>query len=1529
MIGRLAEPEEEAVLYGSYVHTQVNGRNVLALIDSGNLWRSAISEEFAARLGIDCSDLRRLEIDSISTAKEGARLDVLGETPRALQVSFGSSGKLFRFKPIVIRGLTMSVNVSGPFLQSNDIDQLHSKGMLRVAGREIKFVNGNGKPVKQTVCSMSAPAYVTRAVCIPAYSWGEFPVHLAAIHDGGFPEGEGMLVGEDAFMHKTGLHPYRRQVVTDIQQGYMAAGALNMTAEEVTIPAGQKYGMFALLPAYPDPNKVNDAASQQKKWSRSKKEEWLAEEFELNKNPLLSSKDRMVQVLEMLCKHWEIYSTDGSFGRTELIQHDIHTEAVPPVKLRYRPLNPKLEKNLKEQLEEWLKHDVVEESNSPWSFALVAVKKKNGKIRWCVDYRKLNDITKKDAFPLPFIEDNLARLADSKIFSAVDGMGAFHVVELTEDAKPKTAFATPWGTYHFKRMPFGLSNGPATYSRLMQMALQGIPTTVALPYLDDTIIHAATFEEHLLNLDAVLAAHARAGLKLQPSKCKLFREETEYLGHLVSKEGIRPVPEYTEIVRKWPLPRTVTQVRAFLGKIGYYRRFLKDFARRARPWTDAIKDTEGEDGNKDSNKNREVPVTSEMETAFQDLREALTTAPILAYPRFDDESMFILDTDWSQDSGAIGAVLSQVQVNESGSKIEKVISYAAKKLNAGQLNYPPTKGELFAAITFMKHWHYYLSFQPFILRTDHQALTWIRTMERPTGMILRWLETLATFEFTVQHRAGTKHGNADALSRIDHAPPLQADEDDDEVVNALCALGDADKAERLCTLRYQSQDVNYFHRENSHVLAFLQELKEESKMPVDVEDWRREQEADADLSEVRAWLSEDCWPGNEEIRSHSTEARYYFDRRELLFLDDSHLLRYSDPLRKESKKGVLCIPAQLQREVVWAAHRLAGHRGTMATAERVLSHAHFPGIVKLVREMVQHCEACQRKGGGRKDQRHTLASVTDGYPFQRLSLDFVGPLPRSTKGHFYLLTIKDTFTRWVEAFPLTSATAEAVALKLERELFPRFGYPESIHSDQGAQFTGNIMNQLCKELDLVLTHTPAYNPKSNPVERAHRDMKAAFKALYETGKDWEDLLPHVLFALRTTVCVSTGYSPFQLMFGRDPSVPLLALQQMPERKEAEIPLEKYMQKYRERVRLAQQFARANIEGAVRRQRRYYRRTVKDFQEGDLVWLYTPAIAAGESRKFHKGWTGPWTIQGRVTQTVYLLHPASGWFFKKPVVISGDRLKPFFQPEERSEAYEPPRDATVEDLQLHGNEDLEEVDLVTPDAPRQRQAPGESDESEEEGDTGGRRKRYPPRSAPRPAERLVVRGRLPPGPARVPAPVCPPPSSRWYWGRKFDHQAGPDRPVVELPERRRNLDASWDASTPRRVGLPPGGGVRPGSEEASLRRQRASTWRSFPTLGEEISAPREAPREERSWEPAHISRELEADSSDSSEDEENARAPPMLRKLTTSTGWQHAQGPSGQSPGGNLGRRSAAVRGEVARREASGITSPTAAAQEGM
>ncbi|GBM26303.1 Retrovirus-related Pol polyprotein from transposon 297 [Araneus ventricosus] len=294
-------------------------------------------------------------------------------------------------------------------------------------------------------------------------------------------------------------------------------------------------------------------------------------------------------------------------------------------------------------------------------------------------------------------------------------------------------------------MPFGLCNAPATFERLMETVLRGLSSEACLVYLDDIIIVGRTFEEHLSNLRKVFQRLQNANLKLSPKKCRFFQKEVTYLGHVISAEGVKTDPGKIKAVVDWPRPETIHDLRSFLGLCTYYRRFVKNFSTIARP---LHKLTETK-----SNFNW----TEECEKSFNSLKQALTSSPILIYPRTDKD--FILDTDASNEG--IGAVLSQNIGNE-----ERVIAYFSKSLGKPERNYCVTRKELLAFVKSIEHFHHYLYGQKFLLRSDHASLRWLLNFKEPEGQIARCIQRLQEYDFEIQHRKETSHGNADALSRI-------------------------------------------------------------------------------------------------------------------------------------------------------------------------------------------------------------------------------------------------------------------------------------------------------------------------------------------------------------------------------------------------------------------------------------------------------------------------------------------------------------------------------------------------------------------------------------------------------------------------------------------------------------------------------------------------------------------------------------------------------------------------------------------
>jgi len=1298
--------------YRYYLPIELNGVWLKAMIDSGNSYANVMSEQLMRHLGLRIKDLEPTPgTKTVSTARTGAGMRILGRVKRPLRMKVHET-LTFLIRPIVLKGLSMALNICGPFLQRHQIDQLHSEGCLKIKDLKLPLVAMLGpNPVNQPLAE-AYPIFIKSDVTIPAMSTN--------LVDAIIPDAEalpfafdGIVTGSEEFMEITDLHPWISTVNSCRPGGRLKVGIMNTLSQPVTVRTKQKYGYI-----YPTQtphclqgvNLLEHRKDRQKKETPERKtglvdeekREILLAELKLADSPFLKNPLELEKAFATLLPFWDLFSFDGSFGKTDLVQHQIKLlpGAKQPITQRYRPINPSLEPALRKQLKEWMDQQVVEKSRSPWNFGLVAAPKKNNQIRWCVDYRPLNQITVKDSHPIGNIEDNLVRLARSKIFSAIDGSGAFHVIELAPEDREKTAFATPWGSYQFRRMPFGLCNGPSTYARLVQMVLEGIPYTVALPYLDDTIIHSRNLDEHHRALTMVLEAHAKAGLRLQPSKCQLFRSEIEYLGHLVTADGLKPMEKYLKVVKDWPMPKTRSQVRVFLGKVGYYRRFIKDYAAIARPLTDLMMQNEKGD-------EEEQDFPAEAKAAFHTLKDKLLKAPILAYPQFDSPEPFILDTDWSQENNAIGGVLSQKQDGK-----ERVIAYGAKKLNKAQAKYSSTKGELVAVIVFMRYWRYYLQFRKFVLRTDNRALVWIRTMEAPTGMIQRWLDTLSNFDFDVIHRPGKQHGNADALSRGYHLTPLS--EEDTEV-----ELG-----ERLCNI------VAYL--ENDWSPERLRELQKE----------------DPDIQVVLLLLKSGTQPNKVHFDVASTVGKIYLGMFQSLHLDQAGLVRYS--LVKggpgpslDDTRNVLLLPQVLWEDAMRQAHLASAHMGVQATISRAQRHVYFPGMSRVTQEIVRRCQECQIKRTKESDQRHTLVSDCQGYPFQKVCLDFIGPLPPSHRGNKYILTVKDTFSKWLEAFPTRRADTNTVVHILTTEVFPRFGLPDQLHSDRGTPFTSNLFQDVAKVLGIRATQTPAYNPKSNQVERAHRDLETALTALVgDKPGDWEKFLPHVLFAIRTSKNRTTGFAPYQLLFGRYPSSTLDLLFGTPIDDVQYGSHHEYAQQLQHRIQLAHQWAQDNIRKAVDRQRRAYHQEAKHFQEGTKVWLFTPRLRPGQSRKFARYWTGPWTIVKRINELMYRIAPDPTWLRKKDEVVSVDRLKLFHDDEisDITKYQPPPEDA---DLSMTGDEHAEQV------------LTHQSDDDDDD-DGNGLNIPPPPPLLPQPPI-LPPPGAPQPQAPQPPQPVLPPPA----------------------------------------------------------------------------------------------------------------------------------------------------------------------------
>ena len=1232
-----------------FLPTLINGIEVLALVDSGNLWRSVVSYDLFCQLGFSKKDLQPLRNPiTLSTAKEGQELEILGEPKNFLHLQLGGGRTRFKIKPVVIQDLSMPLNLSASFLRRHSIDQLHSSNTIRVQGKTYPLVSQGELGCHELSVPLEGPVKVVNEVVVPPHS--QRPVLVEVPDKRRFV---GAIEGSLDFMGGTDLHPVRNGIF-QFDQGRTLAVVLNTTAEEKRVPAQVLFGRYQAVNVEPEeakyhPYRIN-ALAPQNSVERNKVEQEPAPEkvqyrsfmegptnnqnkgrrisflyhyYKCAKNPYLQDQKNLAAFLALLLRYWQVFSWDGSFGETHLLEHEIHTKPGPPITQKVRPINPHLEKSLRAQVDEWLKEEVVAPSSSPWNTALVPVAKKDGRTRWCLDFRALNERTLRDSYPIGNISANLSSLSGSSCFSTMDCVGAFHAVKLHKDSCAKTAFSTPFGHFEFKKLPFGLSNGPATYARMIQRALEGLPPSLVIPYLDDLLIHSKTPEEHIKGLEVVFQALQKGGLKLQPHKCQMLVSEAAYLGHLVSAQGIKPLPSHTKVIEEWPMPNTRSQVRAFIGKVSYYRKFIKDFSSLAKPLLDKLSTFELEGrpvGDKE-----EFPVSPEMEKSFRTLKAELLKAPILAYPDFNSPEPFIVDTDWSFSNAAIGGCISQKQ----GGK-ERVIAYMAKRLTGSQKNYPPTKGELLAILVCLKHFDYYLQHRKFVLRVDHSALVSIRTMDAPKGSVARWLDALANFEFDIVYRPGPKHGNADGLSRAEHLPEADGSTETDEKCFAVVPQG------RPPPLWPATTPPTWFPSG-----LYL----------------KREQESDEDLAQIRKWIRTGHVPGRQEARASSEELQLLIGLWGQLELSAHGILSLRVEKSREEIFRVPVIPSQMVPALIMRIHDELAHRGPEAMANFMRTRLFFPQMLTRIKEVVRNCNLClikTRPGG--KGQKKVLVSHQRGHPNHTLSLDFVGPLPPSFPGGFqYLLTVKDTFTRWLEAYPCKRMTAETVIQKLTTDYFPRFGFCKMLHSDNGTGFVAGMTKRVAAYFGILMTQTPPYNPKSNPVERSHKDLEAALTALsHPNPGSWIKYLPNVLFTSRVVVHKSTGYSPFRLVFGRDPVCPLDVIFPLPGTTSASP--DDYAAQVLERQQKAFRLARQHQDFEVRRRRQAYVGNLRCFQEGDKVWVYQP-VSKRKWTKLSVWWTGPWEVSRVLNPLTYEIQfERNGRSSREIVAI--DRLRPY-------------------------------------------------------------------------------------------------------------------------------------------------------------------------------------------------------------------------------------------------------------------------------
>ena len=476
---------------------------------------------------------------------------------------------------------------------------------------------------------------------------------------------------------------------------------------------------------------------------------------EFNINPELSKEDER-QVRERLTTLTHTFAATKQIPHiSPNVQHHIYLIDPQPVKQAPYRQSPAKAEAVTKEVRRLLEVGLIIPSNSPWSSPVSLVPKPDGSWRMVIDYRKVNAKSRKDAYPVPLIEDCLNACKNADFMSIIDIKDAYHHIQMALESQGITAFVTADGLFEWTRMPFGLANAPATFQRYVDECLREFIGKYCAVFFDDCMVYTTgSLKQHLDEVEAVLLKLCSVGLEASPSKCKFAYRELRFVGHIVGRGTIKPDPEKLRAVKEFPLPTNLTQLKGFLGLANYYRKFINGFAKIARPMYTMT--TKGADF-----------VWSQARImAFEELKTALISAPCLYAPDF--KIPFVLQTDAS--GIGISGILSQYVRTE-----EHPVGYVSRQLNSAEQNYSPTEWECLAVVWSIAQFEVFLIDAPFTIVTDHSALQWLATKKMENKRLTRWALTLQEYSYTIQHRAGTANANADALSRSPlegSAPPV-------------------------------------------------------------------------------------------------------------------------------------------------------------------------------------------------------------------------------------------------------------------------------------------------------------------------------------------------------------------------------------------------------------------------------------------------------------------------------------------------------------------------------------------------------------------------------------------------------------------------------------------------------------------------------------------------------------------------------------------------------------------------------------
>jgi predicted aspartyl protease len=776
-------------------------------------------------------------------------------------------------------------------------------------------------------------------------------------------------------------------------------------------------------------------------------------------------------------------------------EHHFTTTTEEPVASAPRRMPYKYREELKRHIEQLEKSKVMVESDTPWVTPFVIVQKKDGGIRPCLDFRKLNEVTIPDRYPLPRLDSIMEKVGNCKYYTSLDLASGYLQIKLSEETSRKCGVITEDRVYQMKTMPFGLRNATATFSRVMAIVLCGLGDK-ALSYVDDVLIFTkeGSFQDHLAAVKQVLERFRIYNLKLSPKKCTFASKEMNFLGFVLTANGYKPSLSRIEIIKDMPVPKTVKEVKRVLGKAGFYRRHIQNFASTVEPLLHLTRHaTKFEWGN-------------EQQLAFERVKELLSEAPNLIFP--DYSKPFHIFTDAS--TVGQGGVL--MQKTEAGTF--SAIAYCSRTLSMAERKWPAVQVELSAIIYSLREFRPYVFMSDVELHTDHKPLAYLLKKAETHPQLGRWLIELQNYQIKIVHIAGKQNSLADALSRADESGVTK------EVEN-LKELEDIVEFPICLSINPCSRFVDY------HFVNKLT-LRHEDGNSYEV-DLRTEQAQDPEAQVYIKFLQNGDFPADFNEKEKETVA----SQASLMMLESGILYHKTPNMRQR-----FYVPVSLRALIFDSFHTSplgGGHLNYRKTLQKCRKY-YWPKMHSDIVSWVQLCITCQLRHSPNPAYRAEMLMVPSNTLFARVGLDLAGPFPLTQRGNKHIMNIVCWFTKYVISIPLPDARSTTIARALLNNCYLRYGGCTELVTDNAKYFTADFFKEFCSLLYINKKYAcPHWSQGNAATERTFRTFHNILaKYISKDEPDFDEYLDAACFCYNTSVHESTGESPFFLMFGRDP-----------------------------------------------------------------------------------------------------------------------------------------------------------------------------------------------------------------------------------------------------------------------------------------------------------------------------------------------------------------------------------------------------------